>query len=196
MTSAPAQGHALRSVTALHNADAFRPLRVRTQCHCSSRGRACLHRLLQYGWAGFLKALRTRRVIRLAALALTHRRQRAAWLAWRADREAATAADAGAAQLQLRVLQRMTHQVRFCFTPASGPHVRRCYILASWHVGKEDTDSACDGVEIVEGGGAESLRIDKDACGFRPGTTVSNRRWLLRWRAGPSAPGSSPGCGR
>ena len=64
--------------------------------------------------------LHMQRLVRQAALGLTHRRQRAAWLAWRAAGEAAVAVREGAAQLQLRVVQRQRNQVR-CLVADANP---------------------------------------------------------------------------
>ena len=56
--------------------------------------------------------LRMQRLVRQAVLGLTRRRQRAAWLAWLAACAAAVAVREGAAQLQLRVVQRLRNRVR------------------------------------------------------------------------------------
>ena len=55
--------------------------------------------------------LHMQRLVRQAVVGLTHRRQHAAWLAWRAACEAAVRVQDGAAQLQLRVVQRLQNQV-------------------------------------------------------------------------------------
>jgi len=74
----------------------------------------CMCRRLEYGWTGFVQMLHMQRLVRQGALGLRHRRQRAAWLAWRGVGDTAVVVREAAAQLQLRVVQRLRNQVCCC----------------------------------------------------------------------------------